>query len=167
VSSDAGEISRAPQEGGAPMKVTISIAISAPIQKVFDLIHDHQKHKLWLDALEETVYEPDYDPAHPLGAKFTQKIREGKAIQLYDGEVTAFKRPHHLAVRLSGTSVTALVDYRLESAKKVTQVEFTSQLTFKNVAVRALAAVSGPILRGILQEQMNKLKAVAEGTLHP
>ena len=49
------------------MKNTLSIEIEAPIQVVFDFIHDPQKHKLWLQGLEETIYEPDYDPDHPLG----------------------------------------------------------------------------------------------------
>jgi hypothetical protein len=144
------------------MKNIISIEITAPIHTVFDLIHDDQKHKLWLDGLEETIYEPDYDPAHPLGAKFKQRIREGKVIQLYDGQVIAFKKPRHLGVRLSSSSVTAIVDYRLASVKKATLVEFTSELSFKSVATRALAAVSRPVLRGILQLQMNKLKEIAE-----
>ena len=144
------------------MKNTLSIEIHAPIQTVFDLIHDPQKHKLWLHGLEETIYEPDYDPDHPLGASFKQKIRQGMAVQEYDGEVTSFEKPSHLGVRLSGRSLTALVDYRLKSMRKVTRVDFTSELTFKSVAIRAMATVSGPLLRGILQEQMNRLKEIAE-----
>ena len=112
--------------------------------------------------MEETIYEPDYDPDNPLGAKFKQKIREGMDVQVYDGEVTAFKKPSHLGVRLSSRSFSAVVDYRLKASKKLTRVEFTSELTFKSVATRAIASVSGPLLRGILKEQMNRLKELAE-----
>jgi uncharacterized protein YndB with AHSA1/START domain len=144
------------------MKNACSIEIEAPIELVFDLIHDPQKHKLWLQGLEETIHEPDYDPDHPLGAKFKQKIRGGKDAQVYDGEVTAFEKPSHLGVRLSSRSLTAQVDYRLKSLKKATRVDFTSELTFKSVAFRVMATVSGPLLRGILQKQLNKLKELAE-----
>jgi hypothetical protein len=77
--------------------------------------------------------------------------------------VIAFKRPRHLGVQLTSSSLTALVEYRLESVKRVTVVEFTSELSFRSAAIRALAAVSGPLVRGVLKEQMNKLKEVAEG----
>src|ERR1700693_4202570 len=114
------------------MKNTCTVEIEAPIEKVFDLIHDHKKHKLWLEGLEETVFEPDYDPEHPLGAKFKQKIREGKNAQVYDGEIVAFKKPTHLGGRLASKSVSVQVDYRLKALKKVTRVDFSSELTFKS-----------------------------------
>jgi hypothetical protein len=144
------------------MKNTVSVEIEASIRKVFDLIHDHEKHKLWLDGLEETIHVPDYDPDHPLGATFQQRIWEGRVIHVYEGKVIAFKKPSHLGVRLSGKSLTALVDYRLESLKKITRVDFTSELIFKSVAIRAMARLSAPLVRGILQAQMKKLKEVAE-----
>jgi uncharacterized protein YndB with AHSA1/START domain len=144
------------------MKNTLSIEIAAPIARVFDFIHDPEKHKLWLHGLEETIFEPDYDPKHPLGAHFKQKIWEGKAMEVYEGEVIDFKRPSHMGVRLTGKSLTAVLHYRLESIKKVTHVIFTSELTFKSVAMKALATLSAPLLRGILKEQMIKLKQVAE-----
>ena len=144
------------------MKNTCTVEIEAPIGSVFDLINDPEKHKLWFDGLEETIYEPDYDPDHPLGAKFKQKIHEGKDVHVYDGVVTAFKRPSHLGIQLSSNSLLVQVDYRLKASKKVTRVEFSSELTFKSVAMRALATLSGPLLRSILQKQMNNLKELAE-----
>ena len=72
------------------MKTICSIDIDAPITKVFDFINDAEKHKLWLDGLEDTIREPGYDRKHPVGSRFQQKIRDGKKIEVYDGEVTAF-----------------------------------------------------------------------------
>ena len=54
------------------------------------------------------------------------------------------------------------VDYRLKSLKKKTHLEFTSEVTFKSVAFRMLAGLSRPIVRGILEKQMTKLKELAE-----
>jgi len=144
------------------MKNTCAIEIEARIERVFGFIHDPEKHKLWLEELEETIYEPDYDPDHPLGAKFKQRIREGLDIQLYDGEVTAFKKPSHLGVRLTSKSLSVQVDYRLEAVKKATRVDFTSEFTFKSIAMRVMLTLSHPVMRAILQKQMNKLKELAE-----
>ena len=79
------------------MKNTCAIDIEAPITKVFDFINDENKHKLWLEGLEETIREPGYNSKKPVGSKFQQKLREGKKVEVYDGEVTAYNRPHHLA----------------------------------------------------------------------
>jgi uncharacterized protein YndB with AHSA1/START domain len=144
------------------MKNTCSIEIEAPIQRVFDYLHDPRKQTLWLKGLEATEYPPDYDPDHPLGASFTQKINEGRHVQVYDGRITAFERPKHLGVRLSSSAVTAVVDYRLTRLKIVTRVDFSSELTFKSIAFRTMATLSRPLLRGILEEQLRRLKAVVE-----
>ncbi len=144
------------------MKNTLSIDIEAPIQKVFDFIHDPEKHKLWLGELEETIYEPDYDPDDPLGAKFKQKIREGTDIQVYDGEVTAFHKPSHLGVRLSSKAFSVQVEYRLKGSKKATHLTFTSEFTFKSIAYRAMITLSRPLMMAILQRQLRKLKELTE-----
>jgi uncharacterized protein YndB with AHSA1/START domain len=147
------------------MKNNCTIEIHAPIRVVFDIINDSEKHKLWLDGLEATIHEPGYDPKNPLGSKFQQKIREGGKVEIYDGEVTAFERPKHLGVRVFNTAFSAQVDYRLKSLKKTTRLDFTSEITFKSFAFRMLANVSRPLVRGILEKQMSKLKELAEAAV--
>jgi uncharacterized protein YndB with AHSA1/START domain len=148
--------------GVPPMKNACSIDINAPIRTVFDIINDSEKHKLWLDGLLETIHEEGYDPTNPLGSRFKQKIREGRKVEVYDGEVTAYKRPKHLGVRVFNAAFSAQVDYRLTSLKKKTHVVFTSEVTFKSVAFRMLAGFSGPMVRGMLEKQLSKLKELAE-----
>ena len=101
------------------MKNICTIEIEAPISKVFDFINDETKHKLWLEGLEETIREPGYDRKNPLGSKFKQKIREGKKIEVYDGEVTAYDRPKHLGARVYNKAFSVQVDYRLTKVKKI------------------------------------------------
>jgi uncharacterized protein YndB with AHSA1/START domain len=144
------------------MKNACTIDINAPIGKVFDIINDSEKHKLWLDGLLETIHEAGYDPKHPLGSKFKQKIRDGKKVEVYDGEVTAYKRPRHLGVRVFNEAFSAQVNYRLKTLKKKTHLSFTSEVTFKSVAFRMLAGFSGPMVRGMLEKQLRKLKELAE-----
>jgi uncharacterized protein YndB with AHSA1/START domain len=144
------------------MKNTCTVQIEAPIEKVFDLIQDPEKHKLWVEELEETTFERDYDPENPLGAKFTQKIREGKEIQVYHGQFIAFKKPSRLGVRLVNKGLSVHVEYRLKALKKLTRVDFTSEITFKSALLRAMAQLSGPFVRSLLQKQMDNLKELAE-----
>jgi uncharacterized protein YndB with AHSA1/START domain len=145
------------------MKNTCAIDIEAPITKVFDFINDENKHKLWLEGLEETIREPGYNSKHPVGSKFQQKIREGKKVEVYDGVVTAFNRPHHLGARVYNKGMSIQVDYRLTKVKKHTHLEFISEVTFQNLAFKMLAgAFSGPIMRNVIDKQMKALKQLIE-----
>jgi uncharacterized protein YndB with AHSA1/START domain len=146
------------------MKNICTIEIEASITKVFDFINDASKHKLWLEGLEDTVREPGYDPKNPLGSKFQQKIRDGKKVEVYDGEVTAFARPRHLGARVYNKAISVQIDYQLTKVKKHTLLEFTSQVTFHNLALKMVAGLglSRSIMRGILEKQMTSLKQLIE-----
>jgi uncharacterized protein YndB with AHSA1/START domain len=144
------------------MKNICTIDIEAPIAKVFDFINDDTKHKLWLDGLVETIREPGYDRKHPVGSKFQQKIREGKKIEVYDGEVTVFERPKHLGARVHNKSLSVQADYRLKSVKKTTHVEFTTEVTFHNVALKLVAGMSRSIMRAVLEKQLKTVKELIE-----
>jgi uncharacterized protein YndB with AHSA1/START domain len=144
------------------MKNTSAIDIEAPVTKVFDFINDENKHKLWLDGLEETIREPGYNSKKPVGSKFQQKIREGKKVEVYDGEVTAYERPRHLGARVYNKAFSVHVDYHLTKVKKHTHLEFTTQVTFHNLALKMLAGFSGPMMRTVLEKQLKALKRLIE-----
>lgn len=144
------------------MKNISTVEITAPIGKVFDFINDEAKHKLWVDGLEETIREPGYDRKHPLGSKFKQKIREGKKIEVYEGEVTAFERPKHLGALVHNKSFSVQVDYHLKQMKKVTHLEFVSEVSFHNLAIKMLAGLSRSMMRGVIEKQMQTLKQLIE-----
>jgi uncharacterized protein YndB with AHSA1/START domain len=144
------------------MRCTYSLDINAPIDRIFDLIHDPEKHKLWLKGVEETRYVGAYDPANPVGAKFKQTIREGRRVKEYDGEVTAFARPKHLGIRLSSPQFVVDVDYRLSPLAQGTHLDFAADVTCSSRLFRVLAAVFGLFTRWILRKQMAKLKELAE-----
>jgi uncharacterized protein YndB with AHSA1/START domain len=145
------------------MKIACSIEIDAPISKVFDVLNDADKHNLWLEGLEETIREPGYDPKHPVGSTFIQKIRDGKRLDVYHGEIVSYQKPKHLGVEVSNDGMTAKVDYRLKSVKKKTHVDFTSQLEFKSLAFKLLVNLSQPMLRGVINKQLKSLKELVEG----
>jgi carbon monoxide dehydrogenase subunit G len=144
------------------MRYTYALEMDAPIEKVFDLIHDPERHKLWLQGVEETRYVGAYDPANPVGAKFKQKIREGRRVQEYDGEVTAFARPTHLGIRLFTPQFSVQVDYRLTSLGGGTHLDYSAELSICSWFFRVIAAVFSWFMKGTLRKQMNKLKELAE-----
>ncbi len=146
------------------MLFTCAVDIRAPAEKVFGLLEDHDKLKLWLDGLEETHYIGEVDQANPVGARFKQRIREGGRVQEYDGEVTAYAKPQHLGVRLFGTQFSVQVDYRLKPTVDGTHLDYSADVSCGNWFFRLMARLFSFFMRGMLCKQMNKLKVVAEGT---
>jgi carbon monoxide dehydrogenase subunit G len=144
------------------MKYTYTLVINAPIEKVFDLIHDPEKHKLWLQGVEETRYLGEYDPANPVGTKFKQKIREGGKVKEYDGKVTAFARPKHLGIRLFAPQFSVQVDYRLTPLDSGTRLDYSAEAHCGHWLFRIMARIFSFFMRGILKKQMRKLKELAE-----
>ena len=144
------------------MKNICTVEIEAPITKVFDFINDASKHKLWLEGLEDTIREPGYDPKNPVGSKFQQKIRDGKKVEVYDGQVTAHDRPRHLGARVYNKAFSVQIDYQLTKVKKHTHLEFISEVTFHNLAFKMIAGLSRSIMRTILEKQMKTLKQLIE-----
>ena len=144
------------------MKCVYTLDIHAPADKVFDLIHDPEKHKLWLQGVEETRYVGDYDAANPVGTKFKQRIREGGRVKEYDGEVTAFARPKHLGIRLFSPQFSVQVDYRLTPVGDSTRLDYSADVTCGHWFFRLLARLFSFFMKGMLRKQMAKLKELAE-----
>ncbi len=144
------------------MKQTCSVDINAPIERVFDFIQDPEKHKLWLQGVEETRYIEPYDPDHRVGTKFKQKIREGGSVKEYDGEVLAFEKPSHLGILLHCPQFKVRVDYRLTAVGTGTHLDYECNLTCFSWFFRVMAGLFSWFMRGMVRKQLNKLKELAE-----
>jgi carbon monoxide dehydrogenase subunit G len=145
------------------MKYTYLQDIAAPIERVFDWLHDPQKHKQWLQGVEETRYVGEYDPAHPQGARFKQWIREGRRVKEYDGEVTTFTRPSHLGIRLFSPQFSIQVDYRLTASGAGTHLDYLADVNCHSWFARLMVGLFSFMMRGMMKKQMTKLKELAEG----
>jgi len=144
------------------MAVTYSIEMNAPIERVFDYVEDTEKMKLWMDGLEETVYTSGRDPANPVGTKFKQRIREGGRVQEYDGEVLAYEKPKHLAVRIGNKYFHAVADYRFTPVAEGTRLDYACDVTCHSWFVKVMGFLFGWFMKRILRKHMTKLKDLAE-----
>ncbi len=144
------------------MEYTYQIHIAAPIDTVFALLDDDAQLARWMDGLEETTYPDGKHDASRVGTRFRQRIREGGRVATYDGEVTAYRKPHHLGVTIGNRSFTMQVDYRLTAAGGGTQLDYAVRMIRGSWFYRLMGKLFGWLTRRILTRQMTKLKACAE-----
>jgi carbon monoxide dehydrogenase subunit G len=144
-------------------KADYTLEMNAPIEKAFEAVSDPAKQKIWMEGLEETIYPSPLDSdGNPVGTKFKQRIREGRSVNEYDGEVTAYDKPNHLGVRVGNRQFTVLVDYRFASTDSGTRLNYTADLRFHTVIARVMGVLFSWFTRRILDQQMKRLKDVAE-----
>ncbi len=91
-----------------------AVEIAAPVRRVFDLLEDPEKQKLWMTGLEETVITMRPAGSDPVGTKFVQRMRGGRGAARFEGEITAYERPRRLALRVGNAAFSAELDYGLE-----------------------------------------------------
>jgi uncharacterized protein YndB with AHSA1/START domain len=144
------------------VKLSYQLDVDAPIEKVFALVDDDQNIKRWMDGLEETIYPEGRDSAKPVGTRFKQRIREGRRVADYDGEVTAYDKPRHLGVRIGNKQFAMQVDYRFHENGTGTRLNYTTEMVQATGFARLMSALFGWFTRRILDKQMRKLKELAE-----
>jgi hypothetical protein len=113
------------------MLIRESLTIRAPIERIWDLLDDPAKRKLWTMQDAEVEYLTPVDPQNKLGLRYRLRLRTGDKLSEFTGEVTAWERPHHLAVRLQQQYIDWQYDYRLTATPDGTRFDYSQETIMK------------------------------------
>ena len=108
------------------MKVELKTDIACTPAQLWPWIEEPEKQKQWMEGLLEN--EPTSDAPNGVGSTFEMKIKEGSKVNSYDGRITAYEPPHHMAVVMTGEAlkgVALAADYRLEDLGGSTRLHYT------------------------------------------
>jgi uncharacterized protein YndB with AHSA1/START domain len=144
------------------MKIRTTVEIAAPIERVWPLIGDDKNIPLWMPEIVETRYGDEHDRMKPVGARFTQKIKEGGRIKEYAGLVTAFEQGRLLGIRLSDKHFDVDVLYKLSEHGRSTRLDYSCEMALHGWVARIMSVLARPLTRRILGRHMASLKRVAE-----
>lgn len=144
------------------MKQTYTMDIAAPIEKVFDLIDNPEKCKMWMDGLEETVYTSDEHQNRGSGTTFKQRIREGAQVVEYDGEITHYRPSEHLAMRIGDGNFTMHVEYTLTPLEHGTRLHYSSEGEVHTWYGQVMEALYSWFTTRIIDKHLDTLKRLAE-----
>lgn len=145
------------------MQITLSTEINASLERAFDVVNDNDKIVEWAEGVEEIIPGDPWNPDNPVGSRFKQRIREGGRVATYDGEVVAYDKPRHIAVRLSSSQFTMRVDYRFSAIDaQRTRLDYAVDMTMHTFVARIMGRLFAGFTRKLAQKQVGAFKAYAE-----
>ena len=145
------------------MRQTRRLRVNAPPAKVWELIDDDSKLPLWMPHIIATRY-PDGKPHDmPVGTRFIQEMREGDKVSTYEGEVTEYQPGRLLGVLLRPQAFAIHVVYHVQGDDDWTLLEYGCDVRPTTWKGRLMLLLSKRLLESILDQQLARLKLVAEG----
>lgn len=144
------------------MQELARIHVDAPPEAVFDLLADNTRRGEWAEGMETFDYTSEFDPDNPVGTTFTQRIREGRRVTEYHGEITTYDPPNAYGSQVTGGSYSMVVEYHLTPANGGTQVVNVCEVDSSSRFVRFMGFLFGWFTRYLGRKQLRKLKELVE-----
>jgi carbon monoxide dehydrogenase subunit G len=147
------------------MRIVYRTTLACTPERLWPFLHEPQKQKLWMKGLESN--EPTSEgPTRP-GSTFKMRIKEGRKVAEYQGEVLAHEPPRHLAVRFWGGALPCPlkmnVDYRLVPVEGGTQLDYVAGVEGRpGLLLRLLMPLIQLFGKLQLRSFMKTLKRLAE-----
>lgn len=147
------------------MRQTRRLRVNAPHHRVWELIDDDSKLSLWMPHIVSTRYPDGKPKGNPVGARFVQEMREGDKISTYAGEVTEYEPGKLLGVMLHPKAFAIHVVYHVSGDDDWTLLEYGCDVRATTWKGTMMLMLGKRLLSGILDQQLARLKLVAEGRL--
>jgi len=72
------------------MLVRCKMAMNASAETVFACVDRPEQIVQWVEGAVDHVYISERNPANPVGQRFLQKLRMGKSLKEFQGEIIAW-----------------------------------------------------------------------------
>jgi polyketide cyclase/dehydrase/lipid transport protein len=138
-------------------------AVNASAETVFACV-DQPEHILqWVEGAVEHVYISDRNPANPVGQRFLQKLRIGKSIKEFQGEIVAWEAPIHFGLYIPSPAYSSEAHFRISpNGPTRCTVDYSIDITLHKAIVRLLSPLLRVPLTLFVKKQIGRLKHYAE-----
>lgn len=146
------------------MRITYSLDIDAPIERVFSVLLDDTVSKQWIPNLAEFEYLEETDGK--IGSTFREVYNElGKEIEMH-GVITAYEPHHHHACEMTGEVFDLAVQYNLTEQGTATTLCQNAEITFHGLLPKIMIVLMYPMVIWMSKKQyrdsLGKFKALCE-----
>ena len=145
------------------MLLRCRIAVDTPAETVFACVDQPEHIIQWVEGAVEHTYLTDRNPANPTGQRFRQKLRMGKSIKEFHGEVIAWQFPTHFGLHIPSPAYSSEAHFRISpNGQTKCAVDYSIDVTLHKRLVRLLAPLLRVPLTFFVRKQIGRLKSYAE-----
>jgi carbon monoxide dehydrogenase subunit G len=115
------------------MRMQETVVFSCSPERLWSHIEEPEKQKQWMKGVLSN--ESTSPGREGVGSTFRMRIKEGRSVATYDGEVTAHDKPRRLEVRMWGGNfpkgMVIRADYVLSAVEAGTRLDYTCAMEGK------------------------------------
>jgi len=145
------------------MLLRCKTAVNASAETVFACVDQPEHIVQWVEGAVEHTYISDRNPANPVGQRFSQKLRMGKSIQEFYGEIIAWNAPTHFGLQIPSPAYSSEAHFRITpNGPAQSTVDYSIDVTLHKAFVRLLSPLLRLPLTLFVRKQIGRLKTYAE-----
>lgn len=145
------------------MLLRCTTPINASAETVFACVDEPEHIVSWVEGAVEHTYTTPRTLTSAVGQRFQQRLRIGKNIKEFQGEVIAWDKPTHFALSIPAPAYSSIAHFRITpKGPKQSVVDYSIDVTLHKAFVRAISPVLRIPLSLFVKKQMDRLKALAE-----
>jgi len=145
------------------MLLRCKMSVNAPAETVFACVDEPEHIVQWVEGTVEHTYVSDRNPANPVGQRFVQKLRMGKSIKEFQGQVIAWQYPTHFGLHIPSPAYSSEAHFRISpEGPAQSTVDYSIDVTLHKAIVRLLSPLLRVPLTFFVRKQIRRLKACAE-----
>jgi len=145
------------------MLLRCKMAVNAPAETIFACVDQPEHIVQWVEGAVEHTYLTDRNPADPVGQRFLQRLRMGKSVKEFHGEVIAWQYPTHFGLHIPSPAYSSEAHFRISPEGPTrSMVDYSIDVTLHKPVVRLLSPVLRLPLTLFVRKQIGRLKTYAE-----
>jgi uncharacterized protein YndB with AHSA1/START domain len=145
------------------MLLRCKTVVNAAAETVFACVDQPEHIVQWVEGAVEHAYVTDRNPANAVGQRFRQKLRMGKSVNEFNGEIIAWEVPTHFGLSIPSPAYSSEAHFRISpNGAKQSTVDYSIDVTLHRTVVRLLSPLLKVPLTFFVRKQIGKLKVYAE-----
>lgn len=145
------------------MLLRCRMPVNAAAQTVFACVDQPEHIVQWVEGAVEHTYISDRNPVDPVGQRFRQRLRMGKSVKEFHGEIIAWDTPTHFGLSIPSPAYSSKAHFRIApNGSTRSTVDYSIDVTLHKPLVRLLAPIMRVPLTFFVRKQIGRLKAYAE-----
>jgi len=145
------------------MLVRCKMAMNASAETVFACVDRPEQIVQWVEGAVDHVYISERNPANPVGQRFLQKLRMGKSLKEFQGEIIAWEAPTHFGLYIPAPAYSSEAHFRISpDGPTKSTVNYSIEITLHKAIVRLLSPLLRIPLTLFVKKQIGRLKRHAE-----